>query len=74
MKEKKLNIIPYTPFTDKGTLNIGKEIYYNKIFFKDFNAVVLESLEPTLTAGSKTTEEIIDSHINKYDKVWQELA
>ena len=53
---------------------VGTAFIYNKFYFKHLNTINFITATSTINSGEVTTEEIIDSQIKKYDKVWQELA
>ena len=73
MKNKK-NITYLVPMSDAGKQTIGTGYPIYRIYFEQSNLIVGYKSMNTINIGSETTDEMIDRHIKRYDKVWKSLA
>jgi len=73
MKNEK-KILYLIPDFDPGkqTLRIRYPIY--RIYYEQSNFIESDKSMKTINIGSETTDEMINKHITKYDKVWKSLA
>ena len=73
MKDKK-NILYLIPDVDPGKQTLGMSYPIYRIYYEQSNLIESDKSIKTINIGSETTDEMINKHITKYDKVWKSLA